>query len=305
MPASDTVPQVAREARADPSSTRGSGAGAAELRPDYVLARGRPWGRLAELAVFLVLLGIALNAGVSSGVVVPSVIGQFLISPRLLGAVGNTLYLATFGTVVAIVLGTVLALMRVSRDPVVSGISALYVFVFRGTPMLIQLLFWFNAVPVVVRVLHIEIPLSGFVLLHEPSINVITPFVAALLGLALAETAYMCEVIRSGMLGVDRGQRDAARALGLTELTVQLRIVVPQAFRIVLPALGNEYVSMLKNTSLAYAIGYLEILRVTSDIYSVNFRVMELLVVAAAWYLVLTAVVSLLEQYAERRLPAR
>jgi polar amino acid transport system permease protein len=115
----------------------------------------------------------------------------------------------------------------------------------------------------------------------------------------------MAEVIRSGMLGVDRGQRDAAWALGLAERTIQFGIVVPQGLRIVLPAIGNEYIMMLKSSSLAMVIGYAEIQRITSDIYSVNFHVMELLVVAAFWYLVLTSVVSGLQHLVERRFPAR
>ncbi len=171
--------------------------------------------------------------------------------------------------------------------------------------MLIQILFWFNALPVMIRVLYIEVPLTGTVLVNVPTIEIITPFVAALLGLSLAETGYMAEVVRSGMLGVDRGQRDAARALGLMDRTIQLRIVVPQGLRIVVPSIGNEYITMLKNTSLAYIIGYNEILRRTSDIYTSNFRVMELLVVAAFWYLVLTTLVSFLQNRAERWFPAR
>jgi polar amino acid transport system permease protein len=242
---------------------------------------------------------------VTSGVIDPAIIGRYLVSPRILEAIWNTMALATIATIFAITLGTVVALMRISQDRVLSSIAAAYVFVFRGTPMLIQLLFWFNALPVMVDTLHLEIPMTGLVLFSEPTINVVTPFVAALLGLTLAETGYMAEVIRSGILGVDRGQRDAARALGVAELTVNTRIVIPQAFRIVLPALGNQYVMMIKNTSLAYAIGYLELLRVTSDIYFVNFRVMELLVVAAVWYLVLTALVTGLQHVAERRFPAR
>lgn len=272
---------------------------------DYVVVAPFPWRSWLELAVVVSIVAWVLIAAVRSGVVSLEIIGRFLFGEGMLLAVGYTLYLATLGTIIAIILGIGVALMRVSGDPVLSRLAAAYVFVFRGTPMLIQILFWFNALPVMIKVFHIEIPFTNIVLVNAPTIAIITPFVAALLGLSLAETGYMAEVVRSGMLGVDRGQRDAARALGLTESTIQLRIVIPQGLRIVLPAIGNEYITMLKNTSLAYIIGYAEILRRTSDIYTSNFRVMELLVVAAFWYLVLTSLVSLLQHAAERRFPAR
>ena len=108
---------------------------------------------------------------------------------------------------------------------------------------------------------------------------------AALLGLSLAEGAYMAEIMRGGILAVDQGQRDAARSLGMTSLSVMRRIVIPQAARIIIPATGNQYIMLLKSTSLASAIGYLELLRMATDIYATNFRVVELLVVAAFWYL--------------------
>lgn len=220
-------------------------------------------------------------------------------------AVWHTLWLATLGTIIALVLGVVVALMRVGQNRVLSWIAAAYVYFFRGTPILIQLLFWFNAVPVIIRRIHLEIPFTGIVIADTPTIAIITPFVAALVGLSLAETGYMAEVVRSGMLGVDKGQRDAARALGVPERSIMMRIVVPQGLRIVMPSIGNQYIMILKNTSLASVIGYAELLRRTSDIYSVNFRVMELLVVATFWYLLLTSLVSILQQVLEKRFPAR
>jgi polar amino acid transport system permease protein len=288
-----------------PSPTGGGGSSPAGPSSDYVVVVPFPWKSWVELGIVILIVVWVLASAVRTGVVSVEVIGRFLFGEGMLPAVGHTLWLATVGTVVAIFLGIGVALMRVSGDPVMSRLAAAYVYVFRGTPMLIQILFWFNAVPVMVRVLHIEIPFTNFVLLDKPTIEVITPFVAALLGLSLAETGYMAEVVRSGMLGVDRGQRDAARALGLAERTIQQKIVIPQGIRIVLPAIGNEYITMLKNTSLAYIIGYAEILRRTSDIYTSNFRVMELLVVAAFWYLVLTSLVSALQHISERKFPAR
>lgn len=276
-----------------------------ESAADLVVARPFPWRSWVELIFVIVVVGWVLYAAVASGVVSLPIIAQFLFGEGMLIAVVNTLILATLGTVIALVLGVGVALLRVGPDPILSRLAAAYVYFFRGVPMLIQILFWFNALPVMIRVVYVQIPFTNTVLVNTPTIEIITPFVAALLGLSLAETGYMAEVVRSGMLGVDRGQRDAARALGLMERTIQLHIVVPQGLRIVVPSIGNEYITMLKNTSLAYIIGYNEILRRTSDIYTSNFRVMELLVVAAFWYLVLTTLVSLLQNRAERWFPAR
>jgi len=278
---------------------------ATEPVSEYVVVRSFPWKSWLELVVVILIVGWVLVSAVRTGVVKVDIIWKFLLGDVMLSAVWKTFQLATAGTAIAIILGIGIALMRVSSDVVLSRLAAAYVYVFRGTPMLIQILFWFNAVPVMIRVFHIEIPFTGIVIMNKPTIDVITPFIAALLGLSLAETGYMAEVVRSGMLGVDRGQRDAARALGLTERTIQQKIVVPQGLRIVLPAIGNEYITMLKNTSLAFVIGYEEILRRTSDVYTSNFRVMELLVVAAFWYLFLTSLVSLLQHLGERYFPAR
>lgn len=276
-----------------------------EPEPEFVVVRPFAWQSWVELVVVLAIVGWVLSSMVRSGVISLEIIAHYLFSPAMLRAAWGTLYLATLGTIIAIALGIVVALMRVSKDPVLSRLAAAYVYIFRGTPMLIQLIFWFNAVPVMIPYIRLGLPFTGIVFFEGRSIDIITPFVAALLGLSLAETGYMAEVVRSGMLGVDRGQRDAARALGLPERIIQFRIVIPQALRIVLPSMGNEYINMLKNTSLASIIGFYEILRRTTDIYTSNFRVMELLVVAALWYLLLTSLVSILQHTLERRFPAR
>jgi polar amino acid transport system permease protein len=272
---------------------------------EFVVVRPKQLHRWLELILAVLVVGYMIHLFNHSNVVSPAIIRQFLTSKRMLAAVWQTLVLSTVVTVIAIVIGIGVALLRVSDNPVSAGIAAAYIYFFRGTPMLIQLLFWFNALPLMVRSFHVHLPFTEIILINKPTIDVITPFIAALLGLSLAGSGYMAEVIRSGMQGVDRGQRDAARALGLTERTIQFGLVLPQGLRIILPAIGNEYIMMLKSTSLAMVIGYAEILRVTSDIYSVNFHVMELLVVAAFWYLILTSVVSGLQTLVERRFPVK
>jgi polar amino acid transport system permease protein len=133
----------------------------------------------------------------------------------------------------------------------------------------------------------------------------LTPFVAALTALSLAEGAYMSEIIRGGIMAVDEGQRLAARALGMTRRKVLEQVVVPQAGRIIIPAAGNQYIMLLKSTSLASVVGYLELLRIATDIYSSNFQVVELLAVAAVWYLVMTAFATALQTLLERMFPQR
>lgn len=260
---------------------------------------------IVEAALVVVVLVWAVQGILASGVVQPAVIVQFLISDTILQAVWNTLLLATAALVLAFVVGTIVALCQVSRNPVISAAAHSYVYVFRGTPMLVQLLIWFNGVPVIFPQIVIGIPFTDIVFINDSAADVITPFVAALLGIGLAESGYMAEIIRGGMLAVDRGQLDAARAIGMTELGTRYRIVLPQTFRLIVPATGNQYVSLLKGASLASVIGYFEIVRVTTDIYSSNFRVMELLVVGAFWYLLLTGMATLLQQFIERRYPVR
>jgi polar amino acid transport system permease protein len=193
----------------------------------------------------------------------------------------------------------------VSGNPILVAVSSTYVYFFRGTPMLIQILFWYNAFPTMFPRLHIAIPLTDIVLADVRMTTIITPFIAALAGLSLAEGAYMSEIIRGGILAVDQGQRAAARALGMTQPQVLWRVVIPQAGRIIIPASGNQYIMLLKSTSLASVIGFLELLRITQGIYSANFRVVELLAVAAFWYLAMTALATALQTALEKLFPVR
>lgn len=179
----------------------------------------------------------------------------------------------------------------------------MYTYIFRGTPLLIQLLFWFNAFPTMFPKLYIVIPFIDYVLVNQPMIQLVTPYVAAIAGFSLSEAAYVAEIIRGGILAVGAGQRGAARSLGMTKARVMRYVVIPQARRIVIPATANQYIHMLKSTSLASVIGYLELLRITTDNYSANFRVVELLAVAGVWYLVMAAVATALQAGLERLYP--
>ena len=218
----------------------------------------------------------------------PSVVWRFLFNSVILEGAQRTLIVALVAQVLGVALGVVSALMRMSKNPLLSGPANFYVWFFRGTPLLIQLLFWYNGVPQ---------------LFNNPDITrELTSFRVAVFGLAVNEGAYMTEIVRAGIESVEGGQMDAAKSLGMTYAKAMRRIILPQAFRVILPPTGNEFIAMLKNSSLAFAIGLVELSNAARSIYSVNYNVMELLVVASIWYLVMTTIFSLLQAELESRL---
>jgi polar amino acid transport system permease protein len=179
--------------------------------------------------------------------------------------------------------------MRLSHNPVTSTVSWFYIWLFRGTPVLVQLLIWYN--------LALVFPtMFG----HSTS-DIMTPFVAALLGLGINEGAYMAEIVRAGIGSVDHGQTEAAHALGMTSGQTLRRVVLPQAMRVIIPPTGNEFINMLKTSSLAYTIQYSELLLSAVSIYTRNLQVIELLFTVSLWYLLLTSVFSIGQYYVERR----
>jgi len=202
---------------------------------------------------------------------------------------------------VGITLGVTFSVMRLSKNPVLSVTSWLYIWFFRGTPVLVQLLFWFNAVPAVFKTFAVSVPFTHIVLYQKPMVQFMTPFMAALLGLGLNEGAYMAEIVRAAIISVDEGQTEAAQALGMHSGLIMRRVVLPQAMRVIIPPTGNEFISMLKTSSLASVVLYGELLRRANDIYSTNLRVVELLLDASVWYLVLTSVATVGQYYLERR----
>jgi polar amino acid transport system permease protein len=227
------------------------------------------------------------------------VVGQYLFSSRILHGLELTLGLTAAAMVTGIVLGVVLAVMRLSPNPLLSSFSWLYIWFFRGTPVLVQILFWSYLSKVYPKV-SLGVPFGGPVLLEGNANSVITLFVAGLLGLGLNEGAYMAEIVRAGILSVDEGQTEASSALGMTRLQTMRRIVLPQAMRVIIPPTGNETISMLKTSSLVSVIAVTELLYSAQLIYSVNYKTIELLLVASAWYLLLTTILSIGQYYLER-----
>ena len=249
-------------------------------------------GRMIAAAVVLALLA-ALVRAFSVGQIEWSYVAQFLFAPAILAGLYNTLVMTVAAMAVGIVLGVVIAIMRISGNPVLSSIAVGYVWVFRGAPALLQLMLWFN--------LALIFPTMGIPGLFEfRTVDIMTPFVAAVLGLGISQGAYTSEVVRSGLLSVDSGQYEAARTIGMTQMKMLRRIVLPQAMRVMVPPIGNEVIGMVKLTSLASVIQYSEILHNAQIIYFANTRVLELLLVASFWYLFVVSVLSVGQHYIER-----
>ncbi len=265
----------------------------------------RRWGSWILGIAVLAFVAVLVVASFRARIIDVAVFSEYIVSGEILMGAVNAVVLGTLALFIAALIGFVAALMRVSGNPILSGIAAVYVYLFRGTSMLIQLIFWFNAVPIMFPNIYLALPFMDAPLINASTTNIVTPFLAALAGLSLAEGAYMSEIIRGGIMAVDKGQREAATALGMVHRKVLTQVIIPQAGRIIIPAAGNQYIMLLKSSSLASAIGYLELLRVATDIYSSNFRVVELLAVAAVWYLVMTAFATAIQTVLEKVFPQR
>ena len=253
----------------------------------------RHWGRWAAAVVILVLLGLIVDA-FAHGQIEWSYVGRFLLVPVILSGIVNTVVMSVLAMAVGIALGITVAIMRMSPNPVLRSVAVGYAWLFRGTPVILQLLLWFN--------LALVFPTIGIPgVWTARTVDVMTPFVAALLGLGLNQGAYTSEVIRAGLLSVDAGQYEAAKAIGMKRLLSLRRIILPQAMRVVIPPLGNEFIGMIKLTSLASVIQYSEVLHNAENIYYANNRVMELLIVAGIWYLAVVSVLTPLQMLLERR----
>jgi polar amino acid transport system permease protein len=227
-------------------------------------------------------------------------VGHYLTVHSILLGVLRTLLLTAVGMVVGVVLGTILALMRLSDNPILRTVASLYIWLFRGTPLLVQILFWFNLASFIPRI-SLGIPFGGATWVSWSTNSVISPLSAAFIALGTNMAAYIAEIVRSGIISVDEGQVEASLALGMTRAQAMRRIVLPQAMRIILPPLGNMAIALLKDSSLVSVISTTELLYSVQLIYSANFKVIPLLIVASIWYLVLTTVFTIGQGFLERR----
>jgi polar amino acid transport system permease protein len=271
------------------------------LRPRPAAIKAVPVRHTGRWVAAVVVLAIAAEV-VYTFVTAPDlhwdVVRHFLSQRLILQGIVTTLELTVLAMLIGIALGVVLAVMRLSPNPVVSAVSWFYIWFFRGTPVLVQIFFWFNLASVLPYI-GLGIP---FTTIHwqAPTNSLIAPFLAATLGLGLNEAAYMAEIVRAGIISVEHGQSEAAQALGMTRMLLMRRIVLPQAMRVIIPPTGNETISMLKTSSLAFVASVPELFTRSQQIASANFRVIELAIVASIWYLAMTSILTVGQFYVER-----
>lgn len=287
---------------ADPAlslSARASGRADADAAlPD---SHPRHLGRWAITLVLLVLAFWAVRAAAQAPSLDWSAVGEYLFDPSILNGVKNTIVITVLSQAIGILGGLILALCRLSANPLLRAGAVGYIWFFRGVPVLVQLIFWFNLGLVVPRI-TVGIPFTDVTVLSVSTNAAITPFVAVLLGLGLNEMAYMAEIIRGGLMGVPTGQREAASSLGMTPAQTLRKVVLPQAVRLIVPATSNQLIIMLKISALASVITYQDLLTSVQLIYSVNLRTVELLIVASIWYVALTTICTLGQVALEKRL---
>jgi polar amino acid transport system permease protein len=258
-----------------------------------------PWRWVAAVVivilVVLFLYGMATNPAYRW-----NIFAEYLFNDRILFGVWNTLQLTVYSMVLAIVLGVVLAVMRLSPNPVFRSVSWVFLWIFRGTPIYVQLAFW-GLIPTIYANIQLGVPFGpSFFHLNLQALSI--PFILAMLGLALNEAAYMAEIIRAGISSVPEGQSEASTALGMSWGMTMRRTVLPQAMRVIIPPTGNEVISMLKTTSLVTAVPY------AFDLYSIatreiaarTFEPVPLALVAVAWYLLMTSILMVGQYYLER-----
>jgi polar amino acid transport system permease protein len=265
----------------------------APTRPEAIRAIPvrHPWRWVAAAAVLAFVAWGIYTVATAPRLQWP-VVQHYLFHDRILLGLVGTIELTVIAMAIGIGLGIVLAVMRLSSNPVMSAVSWLYIWFFRGTPVLVQLFFWWN--------LPLILPTLGFPGHEIQTVDYINSFLASILGLGLNEAAYMAEIVRAGIISVEHGQTEAAMALGMRRSMVLQRIVLPQAMRFIIPPTGNETISMLKTSSLAFITQFGEMFRVATEISSFNFRIVELLIVVSIWYLFFTSILTIGQYYIER-----
>ncbi|MBH5336950.1 amino acid ABC transporter permease [Streptomyces pactum] len=252
----------------------------------------RHYGRWISAVVIVALLGMLVYA-FSQGDVNWGAIPDNFFNDDILEGVGKTIWITIAAMALGVVLGIVLAVMRLSKNPVTQAVAWGYIWFFRGTPVYVQLLMWFN-LGLIFKYINL-----GPIYQDEWS-DFMTPFLAALLGLGLNEAAYMAEICRAGLQSVDEGQTEAAQALGMSHAKTLRRVVLPQAMRVIVPPTGNEFINMLKTTSLVIAVQYWDLLQAAQTLGQNTGAPAETLFLAATWYLILTSVLSVGQYYLER-----
>lgn len=261
----------------------------------------RRWGQwITAIVVLLILAALAITLATNDKLDY-SVVFQYLTADAVMQGLLVTFELTIIAMAIGVVLGVLLALCRMSHNRVLQAIAFGYIWLFRGVPLLVQLLVWGN-LGLLFATLGVGIPFTDISFVQVDTNVVVTGFVAACLGLGLHEAAYMAEVVRGGILAVDPGQKEAATALGMKGSTAMTRVVLPQAMRVIIPPTGNQFISLLKASSLVSVIAGGDLVTAVQNIGAVNYRTLEMLFVATFWYLVIVSALSIGQYFLERRL---
>jgi polar amino acid transport system permease protein len=259
-----------------------------------------PWRNVIGVVLIILIAAVVWDAAVNRSAYDWPAVGKYIFDRRISEAAWITLQLTLYSMVGAIVLGILLAVMRLSPNPILKSIAWVYIWIFRGTPVYVQLVFW-GLLSTIYPTLDIGLPFLPPVA-QLPTDQALNTFWIAVIGLALNEAAYMSEIVRAGILSVDRGQEEAATALGMGWGLTMRRIIIPQAMRIIIPPTGNEVISMLKTTSLVTAVPFtLDLYTRSRDISAETFNPIPLLIVASLWYLAVTSVLMVGQYFLEKR----
>lgn len=256
-------------------------------------------GRWVAIAFVVLLVVMFVNTLITNPRFEWPVVAHYFTSDTILLGVQRTLELTAIAMLSGVGLGVLLAVMRLSPNPVLSSASWLFVWFFRGSPLLVQLLLWYN-LSALFPDISLGIPFTGVEFIKIDANVLITPFLAALLGLGLNEAAYSAEIIRAGIISIDHGQTEAAQSIGMSRGRLLRRVVLPQAMRVIIPPLGNDTINMLKMSALVSIIAVPELLFAAQTIYSRTFETIPLLLVAVIWYLIVVSILSVIQYYIER-----
>ena len=259
----------------------------------------RHYGRWAAATIVIILVGLFIYGAATNDAYDWSTYWKYLFDRRISQAAVVTLELTVLSMILGIILGVTLAVMRLSPNPVLKSAAWVYLWIFRGTPVYVQLVFW-GLFTSIYQHVHLGIPFAvQFATFNIQSLD--APFTFAVIGLGLNEAAYMAEIVRAGITSVGEGQTEASVALGMTWVQTMRRTVLPQAMRVIIPPTGNEVISMLKTTSLVVAVPLTtDLYAKTRDISGVIFRPIPLLLVAATWYLFFTSILMIGQYYLEK-----
>lgn len=249
--------------------------------------------------IVLVLVAMLIHSLVVNPNYGWSVVGAFFTDTKILAGIRITLLLTACGMSIGVVFGAALAVMRLSENPILRYASGVYIWFFRGTPLLVQLIFWYNIGALYPRP-SLGIPF-GPEFVSGSANSLVSPLTAGILGLGLNEAAYMAEIVRGGIASVDYGQTVACRALGMSAFTRMWFVILPQALRAIIPPTGNELINMLKSTALVSVIALADLLYSADLIASRTYQTIPLLILASIWYLIMTSVLSVIQMFLERR----